>query len=84
MSLRRVLAPPAAPHSPALTGSGSGYRLDTFDVVFDDLKAAGRAAGGSVNDAFLAGLLGGMRLYHEKLSLSVDSIAGGNSGQPSH
>src|SRR6201996_9100756 len=49
MSLRRVLTPPDAPHSPALTGSGSGYRLDTFDVPFDDLKAAGRAAGGSVN-----------------------------------
>src|SRR6202034_3576197 len=58
----------------AMTGSGSGYRLDTFDVVFDDLKAAGRAAGGSVNDAFLAALLGGVRRYHEKLSVTVDSI----------
>jgi diacylglycerol O-acyltransferase / wax synthase len=74
MSLRRVLTPPDAPHSPALTGGGSGYRLDTFDVAFDDLKAAGRAAGGSVNDAFLAALLGGVRRYHEKLSLTVDSI----------
>src|ERR1700733_11371402 len=45
-SLRRVLTPPDTPHSPALTGSGSGYRLDTFDVGFDDLKAAGRGAGG--------------------------------------
>jgi WS/DGAT/MGAT family acyltransferase len=71
-SLRRVLTPPDAPHSPALSGSGSGYRLDTFDVPFDDLKAAGRAAGGSVNDAFLAALLGGVRRYHEKLSLTVD------------
>src|ERR1700739_2747714 len=74
MSLRRVLAPPDAPHSPALTGSGSGYGLDPSDVPFDDLKAAGRAAGGSVNDAFLAGLLGGVRRYHEPLSLTVDSI----------
>jgi diacylglycerol O-acyltransferase / wax synthase len=74
MSLRRVLAPPDTPHSPALSGSGSGYRFDTFDVAFDDLKAAGRAAGGSVNDAFLAGLLGGVRRYHEKLSLTVDSM----------
>ena len=41
MSLQRVLTPPDAPHSPALTGSGSGYRLDTFDVAFDELKAAG-------------------------------------------
>ncbi|MGB7869947.1 MAG: wax ester/triacylglycerol synthase domain-containing protein [Mycobacterium sp.] len=74
MSLRRVLRPPDTPHSPALTGAGSGYRLDTFDVPFDDLKAAGRVAGGSVNDAFLAALLGGVRRYHEKLSLTVDSM----------
>jgi WS/DGAT/MGAT family acyltransferase len=74
MSLRRVLTPPDTPHSPALLGSGSGYRLDTFDVAFDELKAAGRAAGGSVNDAFLAGLLGGVRRYHEKLFVTVDSI----------
>jgi WS/DGAT/MGAT family acyltransferase len=74
MSLRRVLAPPDTPHSPALTGGGSGYRLDTFDVAFDDLKASGRAAGGSVNDAFLAALLGGVRRYHEKLSITVDFI----------
>jgi WS/DGAT/MGAT family acyltransferase len=74
MSLRRVLMPPDSPHSPALAGSGSGYRLDTFDVPFDDLKSAGKAAGGSVNDAFLAGVLGGVRRYHEKLSLTVDSI----------
>jgi WS/DGAT/MGAT family acyltransferase len=71
-SLRRVLTPPDVPHSPALIGSGSGYRLDTFDVPFDELKAAARAAGGSVNDAFLASLLGGVRRYHEKLSLTVD------------
>jgi diacylglycerol O-acyltransferase len=72
MSLRRVLSAPDAPHSPALVGGGSGYRLDTFDVALDDLKKAGRAAGGSVNDAFLAALLGGVRRYHEKLSLTVD------------
>jgi WS/DGAT/MGAT family acyltransferase len=73
-SLRRMLMPPDTPHSPALSGSGSGYRLDTFDVAFNDLKAAGKAAGGSVNDAFLAGVLGGVRRYHEKLSVTVDSM----------
>ena len=74
LSLRRVLMPPETPHSPALAGAGSGYRLDTFDVGFPELKAAGRAAGGSVNDAFLAGVLGGVRRYHEKLSLTVESM----------
>jgi diacylglycerol O-acyltransferase len=74
MSLRRMLMPPDTPHSPALSGSGSGYRLNTFDVAFNGLKAAGKAAGGSVNDAFLAGVLGGVRRYHEKLSVTVDSM----------
>jgi len=74
MSLRRVLTPPDAPHSPALTGGGSGYRMDTFDVSFDELKAAAKAAGGSLNDAFLSAILGGVRRYHEKLSFTVDSM----------
>jgi diacylglycerol O-acyltransferase / wax synthase len=74
LSLRRVLTPPDTPHSPALTGSGSGYRIDTLDVSFDELKTAAKAAGGSVNDAFLAGILGGVRRYHEKLSLTVESM----------
>ncbi|MDH6246451.1 wax ester/triacylglycerol synthase domain-containing protein [Mycobacterium sp. OTB74] len=73
-SLQRVLRPPDTSHSPALTGSGSGYRMDAFDVPFDDLRAAAKAAGGSVNDAFLAGVLGGVRRYHEKLGLTVDSM----------
>jgi diacylglycerol O-acyltransferase len=73
-SLRRMLAPAATAHSPALAGSGSGYRLITFDVALADLKAAARAAEGSVNDAFLAGILGGIRRYHEKLGYSVEML----------
>jgi diacylglycerol O-acyltransferase len=73
-SLRRVLAPVAAPRSPILRHGGPGYRLITLDVPFADVKAAGQAAGGSVNDAFLAAVLGAIRRYHEKLSLPVDVI----------
>ncbi len=29
-------------------------------------------------------LLGGVRRYHEKLSVTVDSIPDGDTGQPSH
>lgn len=73
-SLRRVLTPTPAPHSPALAGDGAGYRLHTLEVPLDRLKSAGKAAGGSVNDAFLAGLLGGVRRYHEMLGLDIDVI----------
>lgn len=74
LSLRRMLAPPAVERSPALRGGGFGYRLLVHDVALVDLKKAGKAAGGSVNDAFLAGILGGFRRYHEHVGVHVDEI----------
>ena len=72
-SLRRVLAPPPAERSPLLRGgSGFGYRFVLHDVPLSELKAAGKAAGGSVNDAFLAGLLGAFRRYHEHYGIAID------------
>jgi len=72
-SLRRVLTPPPAERSPLLRGGGGfGYRFILHDVPLSDLKAAGKAAGGSVNDAFLAGLLGAFRRYHEHKGIPVD------------
>src|SRR6266581_3313883 len=72
-SLRRVLTPPPAERSPLLRGSsGFGYRFVVHDVPLSDLKAAGKAAGGSVNDAFLAGLLGAFRRYHEHHGIPID------------
>jgi diacylglycerol O-acyltransferase / wax synthase len=72
-SLRRVLTPPPAERSPLLRGSsGFGYRFVVHDVPLSDLKAAGKAAGGSVNDAFLAGVLGAFRRYHEHYGVPID------------
>src|SRR5438309_828234 len=72
-SLQRVLSPPPVDRSPLLAGrDGTGYRLVVHDVPLADLKAAGKAAGGSVNDAFLAALLGGFRRYHEHFGVQVD------------
>ena len=39
-----------------------------------DLRAAAKAAGGSVNDAYLAALSGGLGRYHEALGLPVDEL----------
>jgi diacylglycerol O-acyltransferase / wax synthase len=74
MSLRRMLSPPAAERSPLLRGGGFGYRLVLHDVALAELKAAGKAAGGSVNDCFLAGILGAFRRYHEHFGQSVDQL----------
>lgn len=73
-SLRRMLTPPDAERSPLLRDGGFGYRLVTHDVPLDDLKRAGKAAGGSVNDAFLAAVLGTFRRYHEFQSAEVETI----------
>lgn len=70
-SLRRVLAPPDAPGSPLLADRGLTWRLAALDVSMAELKAAGKAAGGSLNDAFLAALLGGFRRYHVAMAAPV-------------
>ena len=43
-------------------------------MALDALKAAGRAAGGSVNDAYLSGVLAAMRRYHEELGVPVGRL----------
>jgi WS/DGAT/MGAT family acyltransferase len=73
-SLRRMLTPPAAKRSPLLRDGGFGYRLVAHDVALTDLKRAGKAAGGSVNDAFLAAVLGTFRRYHERHGVEVDYL----------
>jgi WS/DGAT/MGAT family acyltransferase len=44
-------------------------RFGTIDVPLASLRAAGKAAGGSLNDAYLAALTGGLRRYHEEHGL---------------
>ena len=74
-SLERILAPPPAPPSPLLARRSRSYRFDAVDVPLTELKAAGKAAGGSLNDAYIAALLGGFRLYHEHLGVPLDELA---------
>ena len=64
-SVARALAPATAPLSPIMRERGLGRRLDTFDVSLDDLKRAAKACEGSLNDAFVAAVVGGVRHYHE-------------------
>ena len=69
-----MLTPPPVGRSPLLAGPGSGALLILVDVPLDELKAAGRAAGASLNDAFVAALLGGARRYHEVHGVRRDSL----------
>jgi diacylglycerol O-acyltransferase / wax synthase len=74
-SARRVLAGPPAEPSPVLQPRrGDDWRFCVMECGLDELKAAGRAGGGSVNDAFVAALLGGLRRYHEHLGTPLDEV----------
>jgi diacylglycerol O-acyltransferase / wax synthase len=73
-SLERVLAPPPAEPSPLLAPRSLSWRFDALEVSLDDLKRAGKAAGGSLNDAYVAALLGGFRRYHEELGEPIETL----------
>ncbi len=73
-SLQRILRPPPVAPSPLLASRSRSWRFDAIDVSLKALKAAGRAAGGSLNDAYIAALLGGFRRYHEQLGEPIEEL----------
>lgn len=73
-SVRRMLTPPA-PHSPLFADrDGRTWVFGVLECPLADLRAAGRAAGGSVNDAYVAALLGGIRRYHEHHGVELEEL----------
>ncbi len=73
-SLQRILAPPPVAPSPLLSHRSRSWRFDALDVPFPELKAAGKAAGGSLNDAYISALLSGFRRYHEHFERPIDEM----------
>jgi diacylglycerol O-acyltransferase / wax synthase len=74
-SARRVLSPPSVRGLPLLSERGASWRFAALNVDFADLRDAAKAAGGSVNDAFLSALLAGFRRYHEELGSPLTAEA---------
>ncbi len=73
-SVPRVAGLVSPPGSPLLAGRSLSWRFSAFEVPFTDMKAAATACKASVNDIYLAGLIGGFRRYHEKLGHPVEAI----------
>ncbi len=73
-STRRLLTPVSAPPSPILSSRSPGSRFEVLDVPFPDLRAAAKATGCTINDAYLAGVAGGLGRYHEALGVEIDAI----------
>ena len=65
-----------------LTSTGSSLmkerrlvrRLGVHEVPLAQLKAAARVSGATVNDAFLAGVTGGLRRYHEHHGVAIGDL----------
>ncbi|TVX97459.1 DUF1298 domain-containing protein [Mycolicibacterium porcinum] len=73
-SIYRSVRPVSGPRSPIMRSRTAIRRVDTMEVSCRGLKQAGIAAGGSLNDAFIAAVAGGIRRYHECHDESVRDL----------
>ena len=73
-SAGRLLAPASEPMSPVMLERGLTRRLHAFTRPLEPLKRAGKLVDGTVNDAFVAGIAGGLRRYHEACGQSVTEL----------
>ena len=60
--------------SPVMSQRRTRRDCGTLDVPFDGLHDAAHRVDGTLNDAFLAGVAGGLRLYHERHDSEVDNL----------
>jgi diacylglycerol O-acyltransferase / wax synthase len=73
-SIGRMVRPVTNTRSPVMTGRRLQWHYDILDVPFARLHDAAHRAGGSLNDAFLAGITGGLRIYHEQHGRTVEGL----------
>ncbi|HUC36238.1 MAG TPA: wax ester/triacylglycerol synthase domain-containing protein [Acidimicrobiales bacterium] len=73
-SAARLLAPARRPVSPLMVGRSMSRRFEVLDPPWRELKQAATATGGTVNDVFVAGIVTGLRRYHEIHGVSIDSL----------
>ncbi len=64
-SVGRLVKPANEPLSPIWRERSFSVHLDALLVSFDALRAAAKTVDGTLNDAFVAAVAGGLRLYHE-------------------
>ena len=73
-SVARFLQPAPTPMSPLISGRSLDRRIATLAFPLDDMKRAAKAAESTLNDAFVAAVLGGLRRYHEAHASDVDEL----------
>lgn len=70
---RRMVRPAAEP-SPLMRGRSLSTRTEAIEMRLGDLHRAAKAAEGSINDAYLAGLCAALRRYHEALGVPIATL----------
>ncbi len=73
-SMARMMAPASEPLSPVMTGRSLSVHFETLTFPLADMKAAAKKAEGRLNDAFVAGVAGGLRRYHEAHDAPVAAL----------
>ena len=73
-SVYRTAAPNRSTLSPVMRDRATTRHLAMLEVSLDALKKSAKTVGGTVNDAYLAAIAGGLRTYHERHGASVDSL----------
>jgi WS/DGAT/MGAT family acyltransferase len=73
-SLLHFVRPVTDTRSPVMTERRLLRHVELLDVPVADLRAAGAAVGGTLNDAFLAAVAGGMRIYHQRHTACVAAL----------
>lgn len=73
-SVYRTVRPVNATGSPLMTERTLIRRLGVLEVSRPQLREAAHRSGGALNDAFVAGVAGGLRRYHEKHGVGVGDL----------
>ena len=73
-SVYRTAAPNRSTLSPLMRERATTRHLAMIEVSLDALKKSAKTVGGTVNDAYLAAVAGGLRRYHERHGVAVDSL----------
>ncbi len=73
-SIARSLRPVSEPMSPIMVGRSMSVRFDALQVELARLKRAGARADGTVNDAYVAAVLGGLARYHRHHGAEIDEL----------
>ena len=72
--MARFLQPAPTPMSPLISGRSLDRRVATLAVPLDGMKRAAKATDSTLNDVFVAAVLGGLRRYHDARACDVDEL----------